>query len=120
MTLQIHLELTGALEKWAREQADPAQAIVEALGTHVLKELTPFETAAALLKNKVKSLPMGFEFNIQQVIGHDAWQVLNRESRLGLGRYVRANQEAFGLVFVRKNSSNHAIYKRTESDELER
>ncbi len=118
MTLQIHLELTGALEKWAREQADPAQAIVQALGTHVLTELTPFEAAAAMLKDKVKTLPLGFEFNIQQVIGHDTWQVLNRESRLGLGRYVRANQEAFGLLFVRKNSSNHAIYKRTESDEL--
>ena len=68
MTLQIHLELTGALEKWAREQADPAQAIVQALGTHVLTELTPFEAAAAMLKDKVNTLPLGFEFNIQQVI----------------------------------------------------
>jgi hypothetical protein len=49
MTLQVHLELTGVLEKWAREQADPVQAIVQALGTHVLTELTPFETAAAIL-----------------------------------------------------------------------
>ncbi|MCC8345406.1 single-stranded DNA-binding protein [Pseudomonas stutzeri] len=116
MTLQIHLELTGALENWAREQTDPAQAILQMLSAQISKEMTPFETAAEMLKDKVVTMPIGFEFNIQQVIGHDAWQALNRESRLGLGRYVRANQGAFGLVFVRKNSSNHAIYKRTESE----
>lgn len=115
MGLQINLVLSGALEDWARKQADPELAILDALSAQVLKAMTPFEAAAEMLKEKVKALPMGFEFNIQQVIGHDAWQALDRESRLGLGRYVRANQEAFGLVFVRKNSSNHAIYQRIES-----
>jgi hypothetical protein len=113
MAIKINLELTGVLEIWAREQADPVQAIVQALSAQVFKELTPFEAAAEMLKEKVKALPMGFEFNIQQVIGHETWETLNRESRLGLGRYVRANQATFGLEFVRKNSSNHAIYKRS-------
>lgn len=110
--MEVTLKLTGALEVWAKAQSDVAQTIINILSEHQAGPATPFEVAAALLKEKVKTLPEGFEFEIQQAIGYEDWQKLDRESRLGLGRHVRANQEVFGLVFVRKNSSNHAIYKK--------
>jgi len=110
--MEITLKLTGTLKAWAEGQGNPEQAIIEVLKRHQAGPSTPFEVAATLLKDKVKTLPEGFEFEIQQAIGFEDWQKLDRETRLGLGRHVRANQSAFGLVFVRKNSSNHAIYKR--------
>ncbi|MBX9914536.1 MAG: single-stranded DNA-binding protein [Pseudomonadaceae bacterium] len=110
--MEVTLKLSGALEVWAKAQSDAAQAIIHILSEHQAGPTTPFDIAAALLKEKVKTLPEGFEFEIQQAIGYEDWQKLGRESRLGLGRHVRANQEAFGLVFLRKNSSNHAVYQR--------
>ena len=110
--MEVTLKLSGALKAWAETQTDPAQAIIKVLREHHAGPSTPFEVAATLLKEKVKSLPEGFEFEIQQAIGFEDWQKLDRETRLGLGRHVRANQAVFGLVFIRKNSSNHAIYKR--------
>jgi len=112
MAYEIRLTLTGELEAWAVSQADPQTAVLEALEAHVTKSATPFERAADILKEKVKSLPEGLEFNIQQVIGFETWQALDRETKLGLGRFVRANQGAFGVEFLRKNSSNHAVYQR--------
>ncbi|MBA1245835.1 DUF1413 domain-containing protein [Pseudomonas japonica] len=112
MAYDIQLTLTGELEAWALSQADPRAAILDVLEAHVTKSATPFERAADILKEKVKALPDGLEFNIQQVIGFETWQALDRETRLGLGRFVRANQDAFGVEFLRKNSSNHAVYQR--------
>lgn len=115
--MNIQLKLTGSLKTWAEQQPNPEQAILEILKEHVAGPNTPFDKAAGLLKEKVKALPEGFEFEIQQAIGYEDWQTLNRESRLSLGRHVRANQEAFGVVFLRKNSSNHAIYKKAPGKE---
>lgn len=110
--MEIRLNLSGVLESWAKAQDDAVQAIIKILDEHVAGPATPFDVAAALLKDRVKLLPEGFEFEIQQAIGYEDWQKLGRECRLSLGRHVRANQEAFGVIFIRKNSSNHAIYKR--------
>ncbi|MGP5467344.1 DUF1413 domain-containing protein [Pseudomonas helleri] len=110
--MNVTLNLSGALQDWAEQQTDVEGAVLKILETHLAGPATPFEQAAALLKEKVQTMPEGFEFNIQQVIGYEDWQKLDRESRLGLGRHVRANQEVFGVVFLRKNSSNHALYKR--------
>lgn len=110
--MEIKLNISGHLESWAKTQEDAAQAIIKILSNHLAAPATPFEVSASLLKEKVKLLPDDFEFEIQQAIGYENWQKLGRECRLSLGRHVKANQEAFGLVFLRKNSSNHAVYKK--------
>jgi hypothetical protein len=57
-------------------------------------------------------MPQGLEFEIPQVIGSGAWEQLSRSERLSLGKEIKRNPELYGLVFLRKSSSNHAIYKR--------
>lgn len=57
-------------------------------------------------------MPEGMEFEIPQVIGRADWEKLTRSERLSLGKEIKRTPDAFGLVFLRKSPSNHAIYKR--------
>lgn len=59
-----------------------------------------------------RKLPEGMEYEIPQIIGRELWDTLDRSARLSLGKYVKANSVEFGLEFLRKNPSNHAIYRR--------
>lgn len=76
---------------------------------------TGFELAMECLKTNVATMPKGFEFEIPQVIGADVWASLDRNSKLALGKHVKASQETYGLQFLHKSVSNHAIYKRADS-----
>ncbi|MGF6412386.1 hypothetical protein [Paraburkholderia sp. MM5482-R1] len=110
--MEVKLNLTGDLERWAREQADPVSSILEILEANVGRTLTPLDHVSNILRDNLKSLPSTMEFEIPQVVGFKDWEVLDRTTRLTFGKHVRANAEAFGLVFVRKTASNHAIYRK--------
>lgn len=75
---------------------------------------THFELAMEKLKQDVVKMPVGFEFEIPQVIGADIWSKLERGSKLALGKHVKASQDAYGLEFLRTSTSRHAIYRRAE------
>lgn len=52
------------------------------------------------------------EFEIPQVIGRADWEALSRSECLSFGKEIKRAPDAFGLIFLRKSASNHAIYKR--------
>lgn len=94
-----------------REQVARIMAAEIALPTK-----SPFELAMEKLKIDVAKLPMGFEFEIPQVVGDDIWSQLDRGSRLALGKHVKSSYATYGMEFVKTSSSNHAVYRRAHQD----
>jgi hypothetical protein len=110
--MNISLNLPPSLAAWASNQPNIQDAIISVLDAHLATIDTPVIRAMKLLKTNAQGIPEGMEFEIPQIIGRDAWEILNRSERLSLGKEVKRTTENFGLVFVRKSPSNHAIYKR--------
>ena len=110
--MEVKLKLTEGLELWAREQADPVRSILEILKANVDRKLTPLDHVSNILRGNLESVPPTMEFEIPQLVGFKDWEMLDRTTRLTFGKHVRANAEAFGLVFIRKTASNHAIYRK--------
>jgi hypothetical protein len=115
ISMNISLTLPASIKAWAQEQADVEVAILKVLESHIATTDSPTLRAARLLKDNARKMPDGMEFEIQQAIGREGWEPLLRSERLSLGKAIKRNPERYGLVFVRKTSSNHALYKRLES-----
>lgn len=110
--MNISLSLPPILAAWAKAQANAETAILDVLEAHLATIDSPTIRAGKLLKTNALTLPEGMEFEIPQVIGRTDWETLTRSERLSLGKEIKRTPEAFGLVFLRKSASNHAIYKR--------
>ncbi len=106
--MNITLNLPVHIATWAQAQPNAEAAILAVLEA----QLSPAYRAASQLKQNVAKLPEGMEFEIPQIIGRELWDTLDRSARLSLGKYVKANSAEFGLEFLRKSPSNHAIYRR--------
>lgn len=113
--MNISLTLSSSIKAWAQEQEDIESAILWVLESHIATTDSPMIRAARLLTDNARKMPDGIEFEIQQVIGGEGWNPLSRSARLSLGKAIKRNPERYGLVFVRKTSSNHALYKRLKS-----
>jgi len=112
MNMNVSLTLSPSVTTWAQAQSNAQEAILAVLEAHVASIDTATMRAAKLLKANASTLPEGMEFEIPQVIGRDTWEQLTRSERLSLGKEIKRTPEAYGLVFMRKSPSNHAIYKR--------
>lgn len=116
MARTVTLELVGSVEEWARsiseEQLPSAILALLRAQLDVGTSRTPFDSAVALFHENLKSIPDAFEFEVPQVVGTAGWEQLDRSSRLALGKYIKANQAAFGVTFVRTTVSRHAVYKK--------
>lgn len=110
--MNVSLTLSPSITAWAQAQNNTQEAILAVLEAHVASIDTATMRAAKLLKANAVNLPEGMEFEIPQVIGRDAWEQLSRSERLSLGKEIKRESESYGLVFLRKSPSNHAIYKR--------
>lgn len=110
--MNVSLNLTPSLAIWAANQTNVQDAIISVLDAHLATIDSPVIRAMKLLKENAKAMPEGMEFEIPQIIGRNAWEILSRSERLSLGKEVKRTPEDYGLVFVRKSPSNHAIYKR--------
>ena len=108
--MSLDLALPDDLRPWAEAQRDLPAAIIGILRAHVAG--SGLAIAAARLRAAIPSLPFEFEFEVPQAIGEATWSQLDRSTRLSFGKQVKREAVAFGLVFVRKTSANHAIYKR--------
>lgn len=106
--MNITLNLPMHIAAWAQAQPNAEAAILAVLEA----QLSPAYRAASQLKKNVAKLPEGMEFEIPQIIGRELWETLDRSARLSLGKQVKANSTEFGLEFLRKSPSNHAIYRR--------
>ncbi len=109
--MRINLTIPPDLQPWAEAQTDLPSAILSALRSHATD--IGIEIAAARLRASIPSLPFGFEFEIPQAIGDETWSRLDRSTKLAFGKQVRRDASAYGLLFVRKTTANHAVYKRT-------
>ncbi|WP_223556897.1 single-stranded DNA-binding protein [Pseudomonas sp. BF-R-01] len=110
--MNISLTLSPSIAAWAKAQASAETAILDVLEAHLATIDSPTIRAGKLLKTNALSMPENMEFEIPQVIGRLDWEALSRSERLSLGKEIKRTPEAFGLVFLRKSASNHAIYKR--------
>jgi hypothetical protein len=110
--MNVSLTLSPSLTEWAKTQANPEIAILDVLEAHLATIDSPTIRAAKLLTSNALTMPEGMEFEIPQVIGRTDWEKLTRSERLSLGKEIKRTPDAFGLVFLRKSASNHAIYKR--------
>ena len=113
MARTVTLKLIGSIEEWAKDIPDeklPAEII--SLLTKSLGRRTPFDHAIELFHENLQNIPLGLEFEIPQVIGAEGWERLDRGSKLGLGKLVKGNQDAFGVQFIRTTVSRHAVYKK--------
>ena len=111
--MNVALTLTPSIAAWAKTQPDAESAILQVLEAHLASIDSPTIRAGKLLKSNALTMPQDMEFEIPQVIGRADWEQLTRSERLSLGKEIKRTPEAFGLVFLRKSASNHAIYKRT-------
>jgi hypothetical protein len=112
--IKITIELDGQLEDWANKQSDVTESIKKALKAHIERMQTPFDNAIAQFRQNLLAVPAGFEFEVPQIVGQ-YWEQLDRGSRLAFGKYIKANQSAFCVVFIRTTQSRHAVYKKANS-----
>lgn len=112
VSLTLTLTLSPSVASWVQAQPNAEAAILGVLEAHLATIDSPTIRAVRLLKDNATKMPQGLEFEIPQVIGSGAWEQLSRSERLSLGKEIKRNPELYGLVFLRKSSSNHAIYKR--------
>lgn len=110
--MEVILELPADLKAWAQKQPDPNTAILEVLKKHIKETDTPVRRVTEMLVARVPGIPEGMEFEIPQIVGQPVWETLNRSERLNLGKEIKRKPETYGLEFVRKSTSNHAIYRR--------
>jgi hypothetical protein len=110
--MNVSLTLPPAIAAWAKTQPNAETAILAVLEAHLATVDSPTIRAAKLLASNALSMPEGMEFEIPQVIGRADWEQLTRSERLSLGKEIKRTPEAFGLVYLRKSASNHAIYQR--------
>ena len=110
--MNISLTLPPSIISWAKNQSNTQEAILDVLEKHVAGLNTATMHAVKSLKENAVKLPEGMEFEIPQIIGRNDWEALSRSERLSLGKEVKRSPEAYGLVFLRKNASKHALYKR--------
>ena len=110
--MNVSLTLPSSLATWAKAQPNIEATILEIMETHLATIDSPTIRAAKLLTSNALTMPEGMEFEIPQVIGRADWEKLTRSERLSLGKEIKRTPDAFGLVFLRKSPSNHAIYKR--------
>jgi len=113
--MNVSLTLTAPLTEWAKTQTNLEEAILDVLEAHLATIDSPTIRAAKLLTRNALKMPSDVEFEIPQVIGRADWEKLTRSERLSLGKEIKRTPEAFGLIFLRKSASNHAIYKRLAS-----
>lgn len=73
---------------------------------------TAWDEASNKLKAGIKAMPAGKESKIRDIIGEITWKPLERTTRHRFGKYVRANLDHYGLVFVRK-AGTIAVYKKS-------
>jgi len=106
--MKIELSLPPAIAQWANDQTNVQEAILDILKA----QLSPSYLALQTLKMNAAKLPQGMEFEIPQIIGSGIWAGLDRSTKLSLGKQVKADPAAFGLVFLHKTSANHAVYKK--------
>jgi hypothetical protein len=110
--MTITVELNGELEEWATRQPNISEAIKQILKTHIAHIQTPFDKALVQFRKNLLAVPTGFEFEVPQIVGGELWDQLDRGSRLAFGKYIKANQEACGVVFIRTTQSRHAVYRK--------
>lgn len=110
--MNITIDLDGELREWASKQPNVSEAIKQILKTHIEHTQTPFEIALTKFRENLLSVPEDWEFEVPQIVGREFWENLDWGSRLSFGRHIRANQEAYGVVYVRQTQSRHAVYKR--------
>ena len=110
--MNVSLTLPESIVDWANTQEDIQKAILDVLEKNVLSLNPATINAIKLLKKNSVILPKGMEFQIQQIIGTDGWNALNRSERLSLGRKVKSSPNTYGLEFARTNTANHALYIR--------
>jgi hypothetical protein len=111
--MNVAITLSPALAAWAQAQTNVQDTILSVLEAHLATVDTPVIRAAKLLKANAQTIPQGMEFEIPQIIGRADWEKMNRSERLSLGKEVKRDPAAFGLTFIRKSPSNHAIYQRS-------
>jgi hypothetical protein len=112
MTVNVAVELDGELEEWANKQENISESIKQVLKAHIEHIQTPFDKALELFRKNLIKVPAGFEFEVPQIVGGECWEQLDRGSRLAFGKYIKANQEACGVVFIRTTQSRHAVYRK--------
>lgn len=111
----ITIKLEDDLLIWANANGKTnLEALIKtALREYMNKLATPFDAAVSAFRTNIHSIAHGMEFEVPQVVGYSQWEKLDRGTRLSFGKFVKANQEAFGVSHVRTTTSNHAVYKRT-------
>lgn len=110
--MDISLTLPTFIAKWLEEQENQQDVIIEILKKHIDSLDTKLMKVGKLLKENVEKMPEGIEFEIQQVVGQELWGQLSRSERVIFGKEVKRCPEEYGLMFLHRNVSNHAVYKK--------
>lgn len=110
----ITIELDDELIAWANANGkrNLEDLIKTALREYMNKLATPFDAAVSAFRQNLHSIAPGMEFEVPQVVGYSQWEQLDRGTRLSFGKFVKANQQALGVSYVRTTTANHAVYKR--------
>lgn len=108
----LTIPLNGPLKEWAKNHADPVAVATQILLASIGSVQTPFDNAKEKFRENLEKFPLDFEFEIPQVIGSEHWEKLDRGSRLAMGKFIRANTDAYGITYVRTTKSRHTVYRR--------
>lgn len=109
---KVIVPLDGELGEWAKAKSDSqaANEIQEVMLNHIRQVNT--HGVEAVFRDKLEGFPVGFEFEVAQVVGHDVWNALGKSERIRFGKQVKREQADFGIEYVRTTVSRHAVYKK--------
>ncbi|TLP74739.1 hypothetical protein FEA48_11025 [Pseudomonas nitroreducens] len=109
---KVIVPLDGELGEWAKAKSDQeaVSAIQEVMLGHVREQNT--RGVEAIFRRNLESFPAGHEFEVANIVGHEAWSVLGKSERISFGKQVKRRPDLFGLEFVRTSVSRHAVYRK--------
>lgn len=111
--MKITINLPPQLVKWIdnREKSITAEnAILAVLNKNI--GISPVDKAFLEFQEALKDFPSNIEFEIPQVFGSAQWGLLDRSTKLSLGKRIKAEATSLGITFLHKTVTNHAVYSR--------
>lgn len=113
--MKITINLTPQLVDWFKEKKYiiGEKAILDMLHKHIAYS-PPVEKALVEFQEALKDFPVNIEFEIPQVFGSARWSLLDRATKLNLGKRIKAEATSLGITFLHKTVTNHAVYSRQQ------
>lgn len=114
--MKITINLTPQLVKWIGKLEKPmtAENAILAVLHKNISSSPSVDKALLEFQEALKDFPSNLEFEIPQVFGFARWSLLDRATKLNLGKRIKAEATSLGITFLHKTVTKHAVYSRQQ------